>query len=158
MTIVIPSSSAEIIADPQRFVEEMRRGRIINLTDLGYMIAPTADIVGLADELAEAELLEEMVSYRKDVTGVDNTIFISPKGNTRLGPRVELAIDPPDSIDPRGKTASVAIGDGAVLIGEIPPRLLEQVRRFIDANREALLDYWEYRIDTEALRRRLKSA
>ncbi|HEY1363656.1 MAG TPA: DUF4160 domain-containing protein [Xanthobacteraceae bacterium] len=98
-----------------------------------------------------------MVSYRRDVTGVDHTIFISPKGNTRHAPRIKLAIDPPDSLDPRGKTASVAIGDGAVVAGEVPARLLEEVRRFIDANREVLVDYWEYRIDTEALRRRLKS-
>jgi hypothetical protein len=27
--------------------------------------------------------LEEMVSYREDVTGVDHTIFISPRGNAR---------------------------------------------------------------------------
>jgi hypothetical protein len=157
MANVIPSSSAEIMANPQRLLDEMRRGGIINLTDLGYMIAPTAEILGLADELAEEELLQEMVSYRKNVTGIDNTIFISPKGNTRHAPRIKLAIDAPDSIDPRGKTASVAIGDGTVVVGDIPPRLLEKVRRFIDANREVLLDYWEYRIDTEALRRRLKS-
>jgi hypothetical protein len=157
MTIVIPSSSREIIADPQRLLDEMRQGRVINLTDLGYMIAPTAEIVSLADELAEEELLAEMVSYRKDVTGVDNTIFISPKGNTRHAARVKLAIDPPDSVDPRSNTASVAIGDATVVAGDVPPRLLEQVRQFLEANRDVLLDYWEYRIDTEELRRRLKS-
>jgi hypothetical protein len=157
MSIVIPSSSAEIISDPQRFLDEMRRGRIINVTDLGYMITPTAEILALADELAEEELLEEMVSYRKNVTGVDNTIFISPRGNTRHSPRIKLAIDPPDSIDPRGHVASVAIADGAVVAGDVPPQLLEQVRRFIDANREVLLDYWDYRIDTETLRQRLQS-
>jgi hypothetical protein len=155
---VIPSSSAEIVADPRRFIEEMRRGRIINLTDLGYMVAPTADIVGLADELAEQELLEEMVFYRKNVTGIDHTVFIPPKGNTRHAPRIKLAIDPPDSIDPRGKTASIAIADGALLGGEVAPRLLEEVRRFIDLNRDVLLDYWEYRIDTDALRPRLRPA
>jgi Domain of unknown function (DUF4160) len=110
----------------------------------------------LANELEE-ELLEETLSYRKNVTGVDNTVFISPKGNTRHGPRIKLAIDPPDSVDPRGNIASVAISDGTVVAGDVPPRLLEQVRRFIDANREVLVDYWEYRIDTETLRRRLKS-
>jgi hypothetical protein len=157
MTSVIPSSSAEIIADPQRLLDEMRRGRIINLTDLGYVIAPTTEIVGLADELAEEELLEEMVSYRKNVTGLDNTIFISPKGNTRHAARIKLAIDTPDSVDPRGNTASIAIADGAVVAGGVPPTLLEQTQRFIDANRDVLLDYWEYRIDTDALRRRLKS-
>jgi hypothetical protein len=157
MTVVIPSSSREIIADPQRLLDEMRQGRVINLTDLGYVIAPTAEIVGLADELAEEQLLEEMVSYRKAVTGVDNTIFISPKGNTRHAARIKLAIEPPDSIDPRSKTAAVAIGDASVVAGDVPPRLLDQVRRFLDANRDVLLDYWEYRIDTDELRRRLKS-
>jgi hypothetical protein len=39
--------------------------------------------------------------------------------------------------------------------GEVPPGLLDQARRFIDANRDVLLDYWEYRIDTDELRRRL---
>jgi len=157
MTVVIPSSSHEIIADPQRLLDEMRQGRVINLTDLGYVIAPTAEIVGLADELAEEQLLEEMVSYRKAVTGIDNTIFISPKGNTRHAARIKLAIEPPDSIDPRSNTASISIGDASVVAGDVPPRLLEQVRRFLDANRDVLLDYWDYRIDTEELRRRLKS-
>jgi hypothetical protein len=156
MTVVVPSSSAEIIADPKRLLDDMRAGRIIKLTDLGYMIAPTADIVGLADALAEEELLEEMVSYRKDVTGVDNTVFISPKGNTRHAPRIKLAIEPPHTFDPRGKTAVIAIADGAVVAGDIAPQLLEQARRFVEANREVLLDYWEYRIDTETLRQRLR--
>jgi hypothetical protein len=111
----------------------------------------------LADELAERELAEEMVSYRKNVTGIDHTVFISPKGHTRHGPRIKLAIDPPDSIDPRGKTGSIGIDDATVLAGEnVCAALLEQVRQFIDLNREALLDYWEYRIDAEELCRRLK--
>ena len=156
MTVAIPSSTADIIADPQRLIDAMRAGCIINLTDLGYTIAPTAEIVGLADELAEEELLEEMVSYRKNVTGIDNTIFISPRGKTRHAARVKVAIDPPDSLNPQTKIA-VAIADGSVVAGEVQPRLLEQVQRFIDANRDVLLDYWEYRIDTDALQRQLKS-
>ncbi len=140
MTIVVSSSSKEIMANPARLIEAMR--------------AATA-IAGLAEERAEEELLEEMVPYRKDVTGVENTIFISPKGNTRHAPRIKIAIDPPLSVDPRSKTASVAIADGTVVAGEVPPALLGQARRFIDANRDALLEYWEYRIDTDELRRRL---
>ncbi|HLH94944.1 MAG TPA: hypothetical protein VKW08_07490 [Xanthobacteraceae bacterium] len=107
-------------------------------------------------EIADETSLEETLSYRKDVTGLAHTIFISPKGNTRHAARIRLAIDPPQSVDPRGKTASIAIADGTVAAGDVPPDLLAQARRFIDANREVLLDYWEYRIDTEALRRRLK--
>jgi hypothetical protein len=41
----------------------------------------------MTDEFREEELLEEIISYRKNVTGVDNTVFISPKGNTRHAAR-----------------------------------------------------------------------
>jgi hypothetical protein len=44
---------------------------------------------------------------------------------------------------------------GDVVAGEIEPPLLQQVREFIERNREVLIDYWEYRIDTDELRRRL---
>ena len=145
------------MADPARLIEAMRAGQIIRIPDLDYTILPTTALGELADQRAEEELLEEMVSYRKDVTGVENTIFISPKGNTRHAPRIKVAIDPPLSLDPRTKTASVAIADGTVVAGEVPARLLDQARRFIDANRDALIDYWEYRIDTDQLRRRLTS-
>jgi hypothetical protein len=43
------------------------------------------------------------------------------------------------------------------MAGEVPAALLKAAQRFIDLNRAALLDYWEYRIDTEELRQRLVS-
>lgn len=100
--------------------------------------------------------LEETVSYRKNVTGVDHTIFISPKGYARHAARVKVAINPPHSIDPRTAVATVLIADGELIIGQLPRRVLEQVQAFILRNRQALLDYWEYRIDTDELRSRLK--
>jgi hypothetical protein len=156
MTIVVSSSSKDIMADPARLVEAMRAGNIIRIPDLDYTIVPTTALAEAAEQRAEEELLEEMVSYRKDVSGVDNTIFISPKGSTRHAPCIKVAIDPPLTVDPRAKTASVAIADGAIVAGEIPSWLVDQARRFIDMNRDVLLDYWEYRIDTDELRRRLK--
>jgi len=101
------------------------------------------------------DVLEEMVSYRKNVTGVDHTLFISPKGNARHGPRVKVAIAPSDSVDPRSKVASVAL-DGSVVAGDLSRVLLRQVQQFIEENRQVLLDYWEYRIDTDELRQRLR--
>lgn len=98
--------------------------------------------------------LEEMVSYRKDATGISHTIFISPMGGARHGPRIKVAIDPPDTLNPRGKIATVVF-DGRT-IGDINPRLAEQVKRFIEINRATLLDYWHYRIDGRELDRRLK--
>jgi hypothetical protein len=154
--VTVTEVSSAVITD-KYLVEAMRKRVVLNLRELDYVIAPRAAIVGLADELAEEELLEEMVSYRKNVTGVDNTIFISPRGKTRHAPRLKLAINPPDSLDPGSETASVAIADGTLVAGNAPPELLEQARRFIKANRDTLIDYWEYRIDTETLRQQLKS-
>ena len=141
----------------QRLLAAMREGHVINVPELDYAIAPRTALIELADELAEEELLEEMVSYRKNVTGVAHTIFISPRGKTRHAPRIKVAISPADSIDPRAETASVAIADGEVVAGGVPAPLIDQVRRFIAVNRDALLDYWDYRIDIDQLRQRLKS-
>ena len=101
------------------------------------------------------DVFEEMVSYRANVTGIGHTIFISPRGNAAHGPRVKVAIDPPDSLDPRGTIATITLG-GAV-IGTIDPQLARQVQQFIDVNRAVLLDYWNYKIDTDQLRQRLQS-
>jgi hypothetical protein len=98
--------------------------------------------------------LEEMVSFRKSATGISHTIFISPRGNARHGPRVKVAIDPPDTLNPRGKIATVTF-DGDI-IGTIDPHLADQVKRFIEINRTTLLDYWHYRIDGRELDRKLK--
>jgi hypothetical protein len=153
MTANIPSSAAEVVADPAAFLRAVRSGYHIVVPDFDYRAA-----AALADALAEEELLEEMLSYRRTVTGVENTIFISPKGSTQHAARIKLAIDPPNGIDPSGETASIAISDGAVKAGSvIPSALLGRVQQFIELNRAALIDYWEYRIDTEELRRRLQS-
>ena len=139
---------------PPDVVAAMREAGIALTLEASSGLEP---VVGISDELAERELLEEMVSFRRNVTGVDNTVFISPKGFTRHAPRIKLAIDPPDSIDPRGETASVAIDSGDIVAGEVSMELLKQVRQFIQLNHDVLIDYWNYRADTEELRERLKS-
>ena len=138
---------------PADVLAAMREAGIALMLDSSSGSQP---VVRISDELAERELLEETASFRENVTGVDNTIFISPKGFTRHAPRIKLAIDPPDSIDPRGTTASVAIESREVVDGDVPAELLKQVRRFIELNHNVLLDYWNYRADTEELRERLK--
>jgi hypothetical protein len=73
MTIVIPSSSAELMANPARFLEDIRAGHFVYLADLGGTVA-----------LAETDdEVEDMVSLRSEKTGMDNTIFISTKGYAR---------------------------------------------------------------------------
>jgi len=116
-----------------------------------------ASIVAISDELAEREQLGHMVTYRKNITGVDNTIFISPGLRVRHAPRIKVAIDPPDSINPLSEQASVEITTGKVVAGEVSAALLKQVQRFIELNRDVLLEYWDARITTDELQARLKA-
>jgi len=139
-------SSAAFTAAPQHFLQELAQGTTLQVPELGLLIVPVA---------MEDEELEELVSYGKNVTGIDNTIFISPKGNARHGPRLKVAIDPPDSISPHGKVASVSF-DGAIAGEAMPRKLYDRVMQFIELNRTALDDYWEYRTLTDELQSRLR--
>jgi len=142
-------------------VETLRRaGLRLTLGSSEPVTIPSPPIVaveqGLAEQLAEEEeLTADMVSYRKDVTGLDNTVFVSVRF-PRHSPRIKVAIDPPDSLNPDGNNASVAIHDGSVTAGHLPARALKQVRQFIELNRNVLLDYWEMHIDGNQLKERLR--
>ncbi len=145
---------------PSDVLTDMRRANVsLTLGSSSHgSFRPVVVDAGFAEEVAERELVEEMVSYRKNVTGLDHTVFISPRGHVQHAARIKLAIDPPDTVDPRGRTASIAIHDGTVMAGDsVPPDLLRRVQQFIKLNHAALLEYWEYSIDTEQLRQRLKS-
>ena len=107
--------------------------------------------MGFTFDTPAVDEFEEMVSYRKDVTGIDCTVFISPRGIARHSPRITIGL----GLDPRGNIATVTF-DGTV-IGAINPQLVRQVQRFVELNRAVLLDYWFYRIDTKQLQQRLQS-
>jgi hypothetical protein len=127
-----------------------------NSPTIGAVLTRLEDVHALADELAEEELLEHMASFRKDTTGVDNTIWISPKGRTRHAACIKVAIDPPDSLNVISQTTAVAAHDGSVAEGQIPIPILRQVQEFVNLNRDVIFDYWEERIDTRQLDRRLR--
>jgi hypothetical protein len=146
MTTVVPSSSAEIIANPGRFLDEIRAGHSVYLSDLGRMVA-----------LAEPDdEVEDMVSLRSERTGIDNTIFISTKGYAQHAPHIKIAVDPPDTFNATSKSASMAIHNYSISGAYVASRVVEQAKQFIDLNREALLDYWDCKIDTAQLIERLK--
>lgn len=156
MSVVIRSSAAEIIADPQRLLDDMRARRVITLSNLNYTIAPS-DLVALSDEETDDEA-GDMVSLTKRRTGIDNTIFASTKGcvDSRHGPRIKIALDPPKRLIAGGKSASMSIGDYSVRGGYIPPALVEQAKQFIERNRAALPACWEGEIETEDFIARLE--
>ena len=104
----------------------------------------------------DGELLEEMASFGAGDTGIDNSIFIST-AYPQHAPRIKLAIDPPDSFNPRSVTASIAIESGEVVAGKKPSaKLLKQVKQFLELNHDLLLEYWNCKISTATLAKRLK--
>ena len=147
MTATVPSSAAEVVADPAAFLKAVREA----VPDFDYCAA-----AALADALAEEEMLGEMASFGSAVTGVDNTIFISTKVGVRHGPRIKVAINPAKHLNPGGETASVTF-EGNVAAGDVPSWLLKQVQKFIELNRAVLVEYWELRISTDELQQQLRS-
>ena len=130
---------------PERLLADIRAGHIVHFSDLGRTFVLTE-----ADEEAA-----DMVSLRFDKTGVDNTVFVSTKGYAQHAPRIKIAVDPPHSFNATSRSASMAIHDYSMTGHYVAPHVVEQAKRFIDRNRQALLDYWECRIDTSDLIERL---
>jgi hypothetical protein len=97
-----------------------------------------------------------MVSLAKDDTGIDNTIFASTKGRSKHAARIKIAVDPPNSLNEAAKGASMALHDYSTVGEYIKPHLAEQVRAFIDLNRDALLDYWDGNLSTRDFLARVK--
>jgi hypothetical protein len=140
---------------PPEIVEAM------HYADVVLTLSPSKDpntLVTISDELAEREQLEHMVTYRKNITGVNNTVFISPGLAVRHAPRIKVAVDPPDSINALSKQASIELSTGKVVAGEPPSaEVLKQIQKFIELNRDTLLDYWNSRITTDQLQAQLKA-
>jgi hypothetical protein len=150
MSIVIRSS--ETLSDQLR--EDIRAGHVIELPDVGYSVVPTNAVVwaGVDDEAGD------MVSLTKEDTGIHNTLFASTKGyaSERHGPRIKIAVDPSTRFVAGGKSASMSIHSYGLTGEYVSPALVEQVKRFIELNREALLAYWEGEIATREFLRRVR--
>jgi hypothetical protein len=99
---------------------------------------------GILDELEAEEELEDMVSARSEDTGLPNAIKIIP-GNLRHGPRIKVAIDPPDRFSDRGVSVYVSFGEAPGSFGKasgvLPDALLRQVCEFIEMNRADLFAF-----------------
>src|SRR5215510_8262483 len=87
---------------------------------------------------ADYDETQHMASLSPEENGIDNTIFVSPKGYARHAARIKIAIDPPRTFKTTAKTASMAIHDYTV-IGDVPTRVRRQAQLWIAMNRDALL-------------------
>jgi hypothetical protein len=98
----------------------------------------------------------DMVSLTPEETGVQNTVFVSTRGYAQHVPRIKIAIDPPDSFSATSKSASMALHGFKVTGEHVPVHIAKQAEQFIELNCEVLVDYWECRIATAELLRRMR--
>jgi hypothetical protein len=128
---------------------------------LGVPPGAAASPMGVPRETLDEEILaaaspRDMASLRSNITGVDNTIFVSVKLLGRA-PCIRVAIDPPTHLDPFGNCTVMFIGDGSAVAGTLPARVREQAAQFIALNRQVLLDYWDCRFATAELLQRVRA-
>lgn len=90
----------------------------------------------------------EMANLYPRDTGLPMTVWISPRGRARHDAWIKACLSPGDRMD-AANTAVVAIRPEPRLIrGALAPRDLMQVARWIDANVEALIGYWDGALST----------
>jgi len=99
------------------------------------------ELTAVIDALEEQEHLYAMAILDSEDTGIKNTMWYIPVPEGRHGPRIKVAIDPPHAKRPGEVEATVPFD--APAIGPIPAALEQQVRAFIELNRDALLWYWK---------------
>lgn len=93
------------------------------------------------------DFLFEMANYRQTDTGLPMIIWVLEKGKAQHGPRIKVNATHSRKMD-IDTAISVTVDDNprCVAGGELSRADLKKVRKFIELNKEAILDYWHYRI------------
>jgi hypothetical protein len=105
---------------------------------------------------AESDDLSEMANLYPDTTGLPMTVWISPRGNARHDVRVTVNMANGNQMT-IANTAVVGVRPSPrVIIGQLSPADAQTVFRWITPNTDALVEYWEGRIDTGRVIQALK--
>ena len=96
----------------------------------------------------ETEDLFEMANLYPDTTGLPMTVWISPRGNARHDVRVKVNMTHGNQMS-IANTAVVGVRPTPrVISGRLSPGDAQAVFGWIALNTDALVAYWEGRIDT----------
>ena len=115
----------------------------------------------LIEAIEELEVEEDMVSAWPEDTGVANALKILPRSGASHGPRIKVAIDPPNRFRTTRGGVEASVPFDATSISDpvpaiVPASLLQQVRAFIDINRDALIAFYNEEISGIQLAQRLR--
>ena len=103
-----------------------------------------------------AEDLFEMANLYPDTTGLPMTVWVSPRGTARHDVRVKVNMTHGNQMSV-ANTAVVGVRPAPhVIAGQLSPADTQAVSQWISLNADALIAYWEGRIDTARMIRALK--
>ena len=99
----------------------------------------------------EAEDLFEMANLYPDTTGLPMTVWVSPRGNAQHDVRVKVNMTHGNQMN-IANTAVVAVRPSPrIVTGQLAPAYVQSVFQWVSLNTDALVEYWEGRIDTARL-------
>lgn len=99
-----------------------------------------------------------MVNIRGRSSGLPMNIWIGPRGRARHAARIKVQSDHHERFNV-DNLAAVSVDDDPprVIEGQLNATDLEQVRRFIALNRDAIIDHWLERSDGIELSREVSN-
>src|SRR5438477_3426365 len=104
----------------------------------------------------ESDELFEISNLFPRTTGLPMTVWVSPRGNARHNVRVKVNMTHGDQMTV-SNTAAVGVRPAPHLIaGPLSPDDRQAVFEWVSLNANALVEYWEGRIDTIQLGQALK--
>jgi hypothetical protein len=99
----------------------------------------------IAAEAAAGQALFDMANLRPERTGLPLVVFISQKGGARHDVRVKLARAP--KVRPSEMITVAVRPMPRIVRGTLTAREFDLVRRWIELNRDVLVDYWNGTIE-----------
>jgi hypothetical protein len=122
----------------------------------------TKEITGKAADPEETDASDdrdifEMANLYPTTTGLPMTIWVSPRGTARHDVRVKVNMTHGDQMN-IANTAVVGVRPRPrVITGRLSPADTQAVFEWVALNRDALVAYWDGRIDTARMVQALKS-
>jgi hypothetical protein len=94
-----------------------------------------------------------------EITGLPMIVWVSQRGRAMHDVRVQVSLLPGRRMSPEQTTSVSVHPDVEVIAGDqLPPAELVAVRAWVEANRRAIIEYWDGGLFTDELLQRLTRA
>ena len=114
-----------------------------------------ADMTTVDPTLDEVQDPFEMANLYPRTTGLPVTVWVSPRGGARHDARIKVARKPGDRMDPDDVAVVAVRPEPSLIHGQLSAEITRAVLAWATQNFDALIDYWDGRLDTVELGARL---